>query len=139
MFSEEDLRQYVHYWGATLDMLERSYMSKTNARVLAPIIFYLLHHPERYPQLNIFWKRTVNQIITNIWTELRCYAQTSLGHCRTRDVKEYLEELLNLWISSFGAKRVFQMRYQNWYVLPVEVIYDQLWTVLEITKENEDR
>lgn len=132
LFGKEDLKEYVKYWGGDLSVLESHPYKR--GRSLAAVVFYCLHFPEEMPK-KTSWARTVKQAVTFLWTWLHHECEQSDRIFRTPECKEYFRELLNGYIRYYGEIAVFQFRYQNWLVVDCETMVDELWTVLEMSKE----
>jgi len=132
LLQEEDLKLFVEYWGGDIGWYRSGVPKERDRRAWAAVTFYLLHHPEFFEQLNFFWASNVRQIMSSIRFERK---HPLWGHRNvhfTPATEKYVMELLDLWGSWFGVKRVFQFQYQNWYVLSFETLLEMLAMFLSI-------
>lgn len=133
LFTEEELKAYVEYWGGDLQTLIKPDYKR--GRALAAVTFYALHHPDQMPE-RMYWQHTIHQAVTFLWDWLKVYKHTNDQMFRTPECKAYFQQLFDGYLETYGKKAVYQFRFQNWYVVDCPTMIDQLWTVQEALKDQ---
>ncbi len=130
LFSEEELLEFVEYWGGDLSRLATNQLGR--GRGLAALTFYLLHHPSPLPE-RLGWMHTVKQAVTYLSNHLHpsTYPERTF---RTPECRAYFQRLFDGYLDCYGRKEVFRFRYQNWIAVDCPTMIDQLWTVQEMLK-----
>lgn len=132
LFTEQELQDYVSYWGGNLEILKVPDYKR--GRAPSAVTFYALHHPVGLPQHG-FWMHTIKQAVTFMWDWLHTYKGGDVGLFRTPECRAYFQQLLDGYVAVYSAIEVFKFRYQNWYVVDCQTMIDQLWTVQQMIRE----
>lgn len=132
LYSEQELKQFVEYWGGDATWLKQPRPPRRHKREATATLLLALHHPEKFYDYSWFWQSSQMQFIAWLWSALSSCDRHIISvevPFRTREVYEYFRELLQLWIGYYGKKQVFIFTRNNYRILPVETLVDQLWTV----------
>lgn len=135
LFNEEELLEYVKYWGGDLSELEDC--PRRRGRSLSAIIFYCLHKPDAMPKKDA-WARTVKQAVTFLRDRLMCDLSDNARTFRTPECQAYFKQLLQGYLDTYGPIKVFQFRYQNWMVVDCQTMIDELWTIQSMLQNQEE-